>query len=149
MKKIFHIGFILAFFLAWKPLTSMADMESYPLIVDLIEGKSTDVGDVIVWNDDSTLYVQFEGEGSDCDFLEAHLSIAEDAIPKGILTMHGNPNLSVFREVFDSGCFSSHTFQYDLEAEGLVPGDTVLISAHATLGWKVDQQLVLSISRDA
>ena len=138
MKKLIHIGLILAYFLSWEAFTSMAGMEQYPLVVDLIAGKSTDVGDVLVWNDASTLYVKFVGEGSDCDFLEAHLSIAEDALPKGILTTNGNPSLSVFREVFDSGCFSSHTFQYHLEKEGLVPGDTVQIVSHATLGWKTE-----------
>jgi hypothetical protein len=137
-EKIILFGIHGDDFFVLTPLASTVDMERHSLMVDLVAGKSTDVGDIKVWNDDSTLFVKFVGEGSDCDFLEAHISIAEDALPEGILTTNGNPSLSVFREVFDSGCFSSHTFQYNLETEGLVPGDTVQIASHATLGWKVE-----------
>ena len=63
--------------------------EANPDVYDLWAGRNTDVGDVKVWNDGSTLYVRYEMDDDLC-ITETHLHIATDVagIPQ---TKKGNP----------------------------------------------------------
>ena len=134
MKKIFHLGIVLAFLLALVPVSTIAHYEDDPLVVDLLAGQTEDIGDVKVWNDADNLYVQFVYTGDDCGFLEVHLQVDEDAFDDDIMTKKGNPIPGKFEKSYDVGCFTQHTFAYDLASEGFVPGDFLLIAAHAALG---------------
>jgi len=108
--------------------------ESDPMKIDLMAGQTKDIGDVLVWNDADTLYVQFLYAGSDCGFLEVHLQVDEGTFSQDILTKKGNPIPGKFEKSYDVGCFTEHTFTYNLKDEGFGCGDELLIAAHAALG---------------
>ena len=101
--------------------------------VDLFAGQTLDVGDVLVWNDANTLYVKFVYTGSECGFLEVHLQVDKDAFSSDILTKKGNPIPGKFEKSNNVGCFTEHTFTYDLEEEGFGCGDPLVIAAHAVV----------------
>ena len=95
MKKVLHIGVILTFMLALVPAVGFAHMESDPFVTDLIAGggneaSQMDVGDVLVWNDASNLYVRYVTTGGDWCITETHLAVATtiEEIPT---TKKGNP----------------------------------------------------------
>jgi len=121
--------------LALVPTVALAHTADDPLVVDLLAGQTEDIGDVKVWNDAEKLYVQFVYEGPDCGFLEVHLQVDEGAFSPDIFTKKGNPIPGQFEKSYKpGGCFTDHTFEYDLAVEGFAPGDSLLIATHAALG---------------
>lgn len=116
------------------PVAGYAHTESDPLVVDLLAGQTEDIGDVEVWNDADNLYVKFVYTGPDCGFLEVHLQVDEDQFSADILTKKGNPIPGQFEKYFSDGCFTEHTFTYDLAEEGFAPNDILMIAAHAAMG---------------
>lgn len=77
------------------PAPASAHTEADPMVVDLIAGQHTDVGDVLVWNDANNLYVKYMIEDpEDSDDLwaltETHIAVATSygALPQ---TKKGNP----------------------------------------------------------
>jgi len=147
MKKVFHLGIVLAFLLALIPAGTMAHTEDDPLVVDLLAGQTEDIGDVLVWNDADTLYVKFVYEGPECGFLEVHLQVDEGSWAEGILTKKGNPIPGQFEASYKPGfCFADHTFTFDLSGEGFEIGETLKIAAHAALGLEETMTLVSDTS---
>jgi hypothetical protein len=135
MKRITYVFIALALMLALLPTTVFAHTEDNPMVVDLLAGQTEDIGDVKVWNDGDTLYVQFVYEGPDCGFLEVHLQVDEDEFSSDILTKKGNPIPGQFEASYKPGfCFDEHTFTFDLSDEGFALDDSLVIAAHAALG---------------
>lgn len=132
MKKLVYLSMALVFLVALFPASASAHTEEDPMVVDLLAGQTKDIGDVLVWNNTETLYVKFVSEG-DC-FLEIHLQVDEDMFSPDILTKKGNPIPGQFEKSYSNGCFSEHTFTYNLADEGFTAGDNLLIAAHAALG---------------
>ena len=135
MKKLVYLLIAVSLMLALVPTMALAHTADDPLVVDLLAGQTTDIGDVKVWNDADTLYVKFVYEGTDCGFLEVHLQVDESTLSEDILTKKGNPIPGQFEKSYKPGwCFNEHTFTYDLTAEGFGCDDTLVIAAHAALG---------------
>jgi hypothetical protein len=135
MKKLLYLLIAVSLMLALVPTMALAHTADDPLVVDLLAGQTEDIGDVKVWNDADTLYVQFVYEGPDCGFLEVHLQVDEGAFSDDILTKKGNPIPGQFEMSHKPGwCFNEHTFAFDLSDEGFEVGDDLVIAAHAALG---------------
>lgn len=134
MKKLAYLLVALALLLALVPATTIAHTAEDPLVVDLLAGQTEDIGDVKVWNDTDTLYVQFVYEGLDCGFLEVHLQVDEGIWDEDILTKKGNPIPGQFEKSHSGGCFQEWTFTYDRSAEGFGCEGNLIIAAHAALG---------------
>jgi hypothetical protein len=136
MKKLVYLLIAVSLVLALVPTVALAHTAGDPFVADLLAGQTEDVGDVKVWNDGTNLYVQFVYEGPDCGFLEVHLQVDKGAFfSEDILTKKGNPIPGHFEKSYKpGGCFTDHTFEYDLAVEGFAPGDNLLIAAHAALG---------------
>ena len=71
------------------PVLVWAHTAEDPFITDLIAGRHIDAGDVLVWNDTDSLYIQYVTEDGWC-LTETHLHVAVslDGIPQ---TKKGNP----------------------------------------------------------
>lgn len=87
---------------------TLAHTEADPFVTDLIGGNTTDVGDVLVWNDGDYLYVKYEVIGGWC-LGEVHLHAATTPgdIPQ---TKSGNPKPGHFDYKADLGCVPESTF---------------------------------------
>jgi hypothetical protein len=135
MKKILHIGVILAFLLALVPAGASAHMEDDPQVVDLLAGQDTDVGDVLVWNDGDNLYIQYVLDSPWC-LAEVHLEVAtsEDDMPQ---TRSGNPQPGQFAvsDTFDAKYLNCtmETEVYEFPLGDVEPGDDLVIAAHAVV----------------
>jgi hypothetical protein len=134
MRKVVAVLMVLVLALVLVPAGVVAHTEEDPLVVDLLAGQTEDIGDVKVWNDVDTLYVQFVYEGPDCGFLEVHLQVDEGWFAEDILTKKGNPIPGKFEKSYSDGCFAEKTFTYDLSDEGFACNDDLVIAAHAALG---------------
>jgi hypothetical protein len=132
MKRLVYLLIAVSLMLALVPAVASAD----EITVDLLAGQTEDIGDVKVWNDAEKLYVQFLYTGPDCGFLEVHLQVdKEGAWSEDILTKKGNPIPGQFEMSHKpGGCFTEHTFEYDLVGEGFDCDGTLWIAAHAALG---------------
>jgi hypothetical protein len=147
MKKLFHVLIAAVFLLALVPAAVSAHTEDVPLVVDLLAGQTTDIGDVLVWNDGDTLYVEFVYTGPDCGFLEVHLQVDEGTFSPDILTKKGNPIPGQFEMSYKPGwCFQEKTFTIDLSDEGFDIGDSLVIAAHAALGLEESMTIVSDTS---
>lgn len=97
---------------------------------DLMAGQHIDVGDVNVWNDDTSLYVQYVLDDP-WVMTESHLHVATawEAIPQ----KNGNPPPGQFDYSMEHACVTEYTYVIELD-EGWVPCETDLyIAAHAVV----------------
>ncbi len=104
-----------------------AHTESDPFVTDLIAGQFYDVGDVLVWNDGSFLYVKYMTTGG-WYLGETHLAVATvlSDIPH---TSKGNPVPGLFEFSADHAVGTTeYTYQIDLDWS---PGTDLYIAAHA------------------
>jgi len=100
-----------------------------PQTVDLLAGKSTDVGDVTVWRDGDTLYVKYIVTGGRCALLETHLAVANSvaAIPQA----KGNPIPGQFAYMMvHNPPVTEYTYAVDVTGWA---GETKYIAAHAAV----------------
>lgn len=98
-----------------------------PFVTDLIAGRQIDVGDVLVWNDDATLFVKYAIELDDWCLLQTHLHVATS--PEGIpQTRKGNPIPGRFLRKMGHECDTEFTYEFDLVWE---PGTELFLAAHA------------------
>jgi len=87
---------------------------------------AVDVGEVFVWNDDATLYVEYQVSEPDWCITRSHLHVGLSSaeIPQA----QGNPIPGQFDQQSEHDCVTEHVYQIQLEW----PGDTQLfIAAHA------------------
>ncbi len=100
-----------------------------PSSIDLIAGRNIDVGDLLVWNDSDTLYLQYN-TASSWALAETHLAVAGSLaeIPQ---TKKGNPIPGKFPyKASHSPELMQYTYEIDLESIALTGGD-IIIAAHA------------------
>jgi hypothetical protein len=99
---------------------------------DLIAGRTMNVGDVNVCNDDTILTVTYEATGPWCLLkTDLHVATSENGIPQ---TNRGNPKSDEFAYGDEHDCVGTATFEILLDEigeDGVEPGDTVVIAAHA------------------
>jgi hypothetical protein len=123
----------------------MAHTEEDPFLVDLIAGggnekSAIDVGDVLVWNDAETLFVQYSLIDGWC-LIETHLDVKASAIdiPQ---TKKGNPipgHFTYSSEHELDPCTTEKTYPIPIEWEF---GDEISIAAHAVVIKKKTECLV-------
>jgi hypothetical protein len=103
-----------------------AHTEYDPYVTDLIAGKDTDVGDVLVWNDADYLYVKYATAAGWC-LGETHLHVAAslEAIPQ---TKTGNPIPGHFDFKSSHDCAAETTYVIPL---AWATDTELYIAAHA------------------
>jgi hypothetical protein len=110
---------------------------SNPYIVDLIAGGGNvagakDVGDVLIWNDASNLYVKFVITTGDVNIARAQVQVATS--PAGIPQSKGNPVPGQFDyKSPELGYVPQYTFTIPLKA-AWTPTTMLYIAAHADVG---------------
>ena len=119
-----------------------AHTEEHPATADLVAGQHITVGEVRVWNDGTTLYVEYAITDPDWEITETHVHVAGNAtdIPqtqakgKGKGNIGGNPIPGHFAQAMahDPGV-GEYTYEFDLEENGFEPCNTVCIAAHAAV----------------
>ena len=130
-KYIYSMLVILILLVLTIPSGVLAHTEEEPFKVDLIAGKNQDVGDVLVWNNETTLYVKFLTTDN-WTISETHLSVADslDEIPT---TLVGNPKIGQFEYSTEHNPFVTECI-YEVELEEDWTADTELyIAAHAVV----------------
>ncbi len=145
-------GFTIVTALACLAMTAMpAAAQTDPVRVDLIAGQTTDVGDVLLWNDCGTLHVKFcldpfiVADPLDNWYL-TQVQVQVALSPGGIPQKNGNPVPGLFEinKSYDH-VLCSEEFQIALP-EGASAGTSLYIAAHAVvekLGGVPDLKLAL------
>jgi hypothetical protein len=123
MKKVFHLGVVLAFLLALVPAGASAEADSFPLYA----GQNIEVGYVDVSNDTDLLYVQYVITDMDWCITKTHLHVAED--PGEIPQKNGNPIPGKFDYSGEHECVTEALYEIPLIWD---PGD-IVIAAHAVM----------------
>lgn len=128
MRKLINISIVVVLLLSLVPIAASAHSSDDPLVVDLLAGQTTPIGEVQVWNDADFLYVKFVSSG-DC-LLETHVDVA--ASPTGIpQTKKGNPVPGQFEYSEPHACVGVYT--YDIQLDWPV-GTDLYIATHASTG---------------
>lgn len=146
---------VLAIGLVLPAVSASAHTESDPFATDLIAGKSMDVGDVLVWNDDENIYVKFvldqEAVDDGWEITETHLYIGANQPPTS------SPGQFPYHDADASGVPDTEVlymmpladiYSYSMQANrsgrptgvmipngnpGVESGDDVFIAAHAVI----------------
>jgi hypothetical protein len=84
MKKLFIIAFVVSL------LCAFTTAKAQPYTADLIAGQFTDVGDLLVWNDGTYLYVKYVITDPNWLLNVTHLQVSDTGI-SGIPQSNGNP----------------------------------------------------------
>ncbi len=139
MKRAFAfvVGLALAFALV--PSVAAAPIGATKA-ADLFAGQSTDVGDVFVWNDAATLFVEIDLATGWC-MTESHVAVASS--PQGIpQTKTGNPIPGKFAEgaSYDP-CEDTDTFEFALSGFDTTP----VIAVHMKV-WEMTTSTVTIVS---
>jgi hypothetical protein len=134
MKKVFQISIILVFILILLPGIAAAHSAGDPFSTDLMAGAGkgdpgVDIGDVLVWNDFESIYIQYVITDPAWCIIETHLqlSISLDGIPQ----KNGNPIPGKFEGKDEHNCVSSVLYSYNLADKGWSMGDLFYIAAHS------------------
>lgn len=120
-------------------LSVKAHTKEDPFRVDLIAGKYIDVGDVLVWNDESSLHVKYV-TNEDWYISEVHLQVAADL--SGIPQAKGNPIPGKFTYKAEGLWTQEYEFTIPLTWSA---GTELYIAAHAKV-WHVAHVCVVSDS---
>ena len=128
MKKFSSLFIILIMVTTFFPTVVFAHSggDKTGMVVDLIAGKSIDVGDVKVWNDGDFLYVKYRTDDPFC-LTETHLQVASslDEIPQA----NGNPIPGQFEYQESHGCVSKYTYTTQIDKNSC----DLYIAAHAVV----------------
>jgi len=133
MKTRMTVASIITLFLvgmltmAFSPVAT-AHTEESPFVTDLIAGQTTDVGDVLVWNDGDCLYVKFAITDGWCmKKTYVHVATSLDGIPH---TKKGSPIPGKFDYKEEHDCsITEYTHEIDLGSWTL--GTGLFIAAHS------------------
>jgi hypothetical protein len=136
MKKLVYLLIAVSLMLTLVPAAAFAHTEDEPFVTDLIAGggnteSAMDVGDVNVWNDDTTLHIKYVITDSAWCITETHLQVATslDAIPQ----KNGNPLPGKFEENDEHDCVTEVPYTYSLVDEGCAADADLYIAAHAVV----------------
>jgi hypothetical protein len=113
-------------------LVSSVGTASAATTIDLIAGKTVDVGDVTISNDSANIFVKIVPTGGAC-ITQSHLAaaIAPGALPQ---TRTGNaiPGKFPYAHTYRSSCPTADQYTVPLSAiAGYVPGAAVYLAVHA------------------
>ncbi len=128
-KAIFVIGVLAALVAALVATSVSTAAPAGAFKVDLFAGKTTDVGDVYVWND-ANAYIEIDMASGWC-MTESHVAVATSlaGIPQ---TSKGNPIPGQFPQGDDyDPCADGDTFTFSLASLGAVAGQPLIIAVHA------------------
>lgn len=101
-----------------------------PYSKDLLAGQTIDVGEVLVWNDDENLYVEFVASGDWC-ITETHVHVFTDNLDFNDITLkNGNPPPGKFDYKDEHDCVADHTYEIPLNWS---PDIELYIAAHAVV----------------
>lgn len=131
MKRLISLFIAFTFLLSLIPLQpAVAHTESAPYKTDLLAGQTTDVGDVLVWNDKTNLYVKYAVDEPWC-LAETHLHIAPDwkQVPQ-TKTKNPIPGKFQHKDTFDP-CVPDKL--YTIPLNGWNVGTNLYIAAHAVV----------------
>ena len=126
MKRFFYLTIIVVIVLASMPNQGRAASQSNPFIVDLVAGQHTDVGDVKIWDDGTTLYVEYETVDPWC-LEETHVAVASSLAD--IPQKNGNPIPGQFPYKTNHNCASSFIYTIPLPLETC----ELYVAAHAAI----------------
>jgi protocatechuate 3,4-dioxygenase beta subunit len=112
--------------------SDVAQCNETPCVRDLIAGQHYDSGDVVVWNNESHLFVMYDTTDDWClEETQVHVATSLDNVPK---TGNGNPipgNFDYKNETH--GCADNYTYEIPLSDISLNDCDTVYILTHANV----------------
>jgi hypothetical protein len=123
MKNVIRCITMLCFVVAAAVSVVTAHTQYDPFVTDLIAGRDTDAGEVLVWNDADNLYVKYVTAGDWC-LRETHLHVAT-ALADIPQTKSGNPKPGKF----------------DLKASHYCAAETVYV---LPLTWATDTELYIA-----
>jgi len=124
------IALILVFSITTLIGGATAYTEGDPLVTDLIAGQHIDAGDVIAWDDGSSLFVKYVTQGG-WRITETHLHVSKS--PDDIPQKNGNPIPGQFDyKTEHDPSVTEYTYTVPLPT-GWEPGDGLYIAAHAVV----------------
>jgi hypothetical protein len=127
-KKVNCLTASVILLLTLLPLTASADQG--PIVqTDLLAGQTIDVGDVVAWSEDGTLYVQYLVDG-DWYMTESHLHVADS--PEDIPQNNGNPAPGQFDHKTEHDPTVTE-FTYAVPLDDELNAGEVYIAAHAVV----------------
>ena len=134
MKNLIMLLLVATLAVAAIPAAVMAHTEANPFQTDLIadgggEETAMDVGDVKVWNDEDSLYVEYVITDTDWCLIETHLHVAVD--PDDIPQKNGNPPPGKFDYSMEHDCLMEYI--YTIPLGDWTPNTAISIAAHAEL----------------
>jgi hypothetical protein len=135
MQKKFNVLMMMIMMIVFMlvlPFKVLANTAVDPFVTDLIAGQYTDVGDVLVWNDEENLYVKYLISEPNLCLDETHLQVATSlaGIPQ---TKNGNPIPGQFAYQNDHDlCIDEYT--YSIPLNNWEPGTSLYLAAHAVVG---------------
>jgi hypothetical protein len=131
MKKLIYLLIAVSLILALVPAVASAHTEGDPFVTDLMAGQHIDVGDVLVWNDGTLLYIKYVITDPEWCITETHLQVATNAslIPQ----KNGNPIPGKFEENDEHDCVTEALYTYDLLEKGWAVDQGLSIAAHAVV----------------
>lgn len=130
MNKLSSLLIILSLAVIVLPVgVTVAHTEDEPLSVDLLVGKTKDIGDVKVWNDRENLYVSYVSSTDACLRL-THLAVVTDLadIP---LNREGRPAIFQFEYSDPHDCVQEYTYVINLAEKGWTVDTPLYIAAQA------------------
>lgn len=147
MKRLLSLTLVACLMVALGMVSAFAHTEADPFVTDMIaDGGSlataTDVGDVLVWNDGSYLYVKYVIDPDWC-ITETHLQVASRLA--GIPQRNGNPIPGHFVINEKHNCVSE-AGPYEFALNGFSVEDTLHIAAHAKVWDKTSAANVTVVS---
>jgi hypothetical protein len=117
------------------PMNFSAHTAENPFVTNLIAGQSIDAGDIMVWNDETDLYVKYKTDNG-WMLTETHLEV-EVSVEDLAQTGSGSPKIGKFdyKSTHDPPV-TEHTYVIPLDSWG--PGTTLYLAAHAVVVKKMD-----------
>jgi hypothetical protein len=133
-KFVYSVLAVLIVSILLVPIGVLAHTAANPFVTDLIAGQNIDAGSVSVWNDDTTLYVKFQGEDGWL-ITETHVAVEVDLedIPTNGAE---NPKIGKF-EFASEHQPGVESYTHEIPLDWPV-GTFVFIAAHAVV-WSADQ----------
>ncbi len=112
--------------------TDLAQCSDVPCVRDLIAGQQYDSGDVVVWNNESHIFVKYDTRDNWClEETQVSVTTSLNDVPQ---TNSGTPKPGQFGYRNDShGCIDNYTYEIPLNDISLNDCDTVYILTHANV----------------
>lgn len=107
---------------------TLLDVNNKETVIDLHTEDDRDLGDVVVWNDKTHLYVKFDSTSA---LLRTYLAVESnlDSIPQ---TTEGNPDLCMFNfKTFHKNGMNQYTYKINIQNNNFNNESSLFIAAYA------------------